>query len=526
MAVPAVLFLASCNLTPAPTLTTGTTTTTASKKPVGSLITMIGDTPGVCDMVSLPFNVVDLSLTGAAANGQTNIATTPINQGAVNPLIIHVDLACLRDFSTPLVIGTATPGTYTNAYFTLSEDQVFFYDPTILPPNPPINIPTYTLTPIRNIQVPINPPLVITANYVSMMQVDFDMIHMVQTIATDPNTGFTDVAGTPEITVTPMLPSGSSGQGFGKLYDVIGFVRSVTPPPPVSTSLYDGSFTMQTLSASITGAPVITVNITPNTLLYGFSALNQLDTDSFTEVDGYFDVDGNFVATAVEDEYVEQVPTGSRQAVVANIGPVVSLTRDSNGNVTTFNLWVRDVEPNDAFVVLRNTTVTVNIASSTTYGYSSRNVNFAGLPFGPANINVGQEVVVHGLVNEPTTTNTGTGAPTVLSTVTAYKIYDKLQSIQGTFSSLLQVAADGKTGAFTFTPCGLIYQSTPAIVITNSQTSYLNLTGLSALSGTASTSGLVVQGLPFYEQQAQTINGVAIPAGTLVILARQVHQLS
>ena len=352
------------------------------------------------------------------------------------------------------------------------------------------------------------------------------MIHMVQTIATDPNTGFTDVAGTPEITVTPMLPSGSSGQGFGKLYDVIGFVRSVTPPPPVSTSLYDGSFTMQTLSASITGAPVITVNITPNTLLYGFSALNQLDTDSFTEVDGYFDVDGNFVATAVEDEYVEQVPTGSRQAVVANIGPVVSLTRDSNGNVTTFNLWVRDVEPNDAFVVLRNTTVTVNIASSTTYGYSSRDVNFAGLPFGPANINVGQEVVVHGLVNEPTTTNTGTGAPTVLSTVTAYKIYDKLQSIQGTFSSLLQVAADGKTGAFTFTPCGLIYQSTPAIVITNSQTSYLNLTGLSALSGTASTSGLVVQGLPFYEQQAQTINGVAIPAGTLVILARQVHQLS
>ena len=35
------------------------------------------------------------------------------------------------------MIGTATPGTYTNAYFTLSEDQVFFYDPTILPPNPP-----------------------------------------------------------------------------------------------------------------------------------------------------------------------------------------------------------------------------------------------------------------------------------------------------------------------------------------------------------------------------------------------------
>ena len=528
IAVLPVVFLASCVGTPSTSSSTSSsstsTSTTAAKTPTGSLITLISDTPGVCDAVSLPFNVIDLALIGASANGQTNVGTVPINSGLVNPPIIHVDLACLRDFATPLIIGPAKPGTYTTGYVTLAESQVFLYDPTILPPNPPINIPTYSLTPIKNIQVPIEPPLVVINNAVSMLKVDFDMIHMIQSITTDPATGKTVVTGSPEITLSPITSSGSSGQGFGMLYDVIGFVRSVTPPPPVSTSLYDGSFTLQTLSASITGAPLITVNLTSSTLLYGFSALNQLNTDSVMEVDGYFDVDGNFVATSVEDEYVEIVPTTGRVAQLALIGPVTSLTRDGNGNVTTFNQWVRDVEPNAAVVVLRNTMVTVNTQSATTYQYSSRSANFANLPFGPANINVGQEIVVHGFVNEPTASS-GTGAPALPTLVTAYKIYDKLQSIQGTFSALVQAAADGKTGAFSFTPCGALFQSTPALVLTNGQTNFVNLTGLSALNGPATSSNLLVQGLPFYEQQAQTINGVAVPAGTLVILARQVHQL-
>ena len=97
----------------------------------------------------------------------------------------------------------------------------------------------------------------------------------------------------------------------------------------------------------------------------------------------------------------------------------------------------------------------------------------------------------------------------------------KLQSIQGGFSSLIQVASDGKTGAFNFAPCSTMFQATPTIVLTSSQTNFINLTGLSALSAQPT---IVVKGLPFFETQATTINGVAIPAGTLVILAKQVHQ--
>ena len=172
----------------------------------------------------------------------------------------------------------------------------------------------------------------------------------------------------------------------------------------------------------------------------------------------------------------------------------------------------------------QDTIVQVNVSSSTTYQYSSRSVNFANLPFGPSNITVGQEVIVHGPITPLKGTSTS-GAPTLLTTVAADKVYVKLQSIQGGFSSLVQVAKDNKTGAFTFSPCSTMFQGTPAMVLTSNQTAFVNLTGLSSLAGNTTQPTLMVKGLPFYEPQAQTIYGVPVPAGTLVILAKQVHQL-
>jgi hypothetical protein len=369
-------------------------------------------------------------------------------------------------------------------------------------------------------QIPVSPPLVITKGQASVVQIDFDMLHMIESMQTDPTTGKLDVTGTPEITITPILAAGSAGQGFGELNDLVGFVRSVTILPPGNTSLYDGSFALQLLSASVTGAPLVAINLNSASQLYGFSELNQLVTDSFMEVDAYIDVDGNFVGTNVEDEYTEE-PWNN---ILALIGPVTSVTRDSQGNVTSFNLWARDVEPNSALVVTLDTIPVVNVSSSTIYQFSSRNANFANLPFGPNNITVGQEVIVHGTVT-PATGGSGSGAPAVPATVAAAKVYDKLQSILGSFNSLLQVGSDDKTGAFVFTPCSTLFQGTPTLVLTSNQTVFVNVSGLSSLSGHGAPPNLTVKGLPFYEEQAQTINGVPVPAGTLVILAKQVRQL-
>ena len=81
------------------------------------------------------------------------------------------------------------------------------------------------------------------------------------------------------------------------------------------------------------------------------------------------------------------------------------------------------------------------------------------------------------------------------------------------------------TGAFKFSPCPIMFQGTPTMVLTNNQTTFVNLTGLSSLSGNPAQPTLMVKGLPFFEPQATTINGVPVPAGTLVMLAKQVHQL-
>ena len=508
----AVGFLTSC----VGSSSTSTTTTTTG----GSLTSLVRDLPGLCDAVSFPLNITDLSLTGPGA------ATTPINASSATAPEIRINLGCLRDFTTPLNISPANAGTYDNAYITISQPQLIFYDPTILPPDPPTNTALFTLSPLKNIQVPISPSLVINKGQASVIQIDFNMLQMIGSITRNPTNGKLMVTGTPEITVTPLTASGSQGQGFGELDDLVGFVRSVTILPPGNASLYNGSFTLQLLSASISGPPLVTVNLNSSSQLYGFSELNKLFTDSFMEVDAYIDVDGNFVATSVEDEYTEVVPAfgSTEQPKLALIGPVTSVTRDASGNVTSFNLWMRDVEPNDFSAATTDTMCVVNVTTSTTYQYSSRSANFANLPFGPSNIAVGQEVVVHGPVTAPSGSS-GSGAPSLPTTVAAGKVYDKLQSIQGSFSSLVQVAKDDKTGAFAFTPCPTLFQGTPTMVLTSNQTAFVNVSGLSSLSGHGTQPSLLVKGLPFFEVQAQTINGVPVPAGTLVIVAKQVHQL-
>ena len=84
------------------------------------------------------------------------------------------------------------------------------------------------------------------------------------------------------------------------------------------------------------------------------------------------------------------------------------------------------------------------------------------------------------------------------------------------------MGSDDKTGAFILTPASSLLRQAPVMVFTNSTTKFLDLAGLSAL---APNHILLARGLLFYERQATTINGVPVPAGTTVVLAKQVHQL-
>jgi hypothetical protein len=181
---------------------------------------------------------------------------------------------------------------------------------------------------------------------------------------------------------------------------------------------------------------------------------------------------------------------------------------------------VRDAEPDDTSTLLMDSIYQVDLTQSPTYQASVMGPNFANLSFGPLNLAVGQELVVHGAYTRPPTT-TGT-TPTLPFTVEPTAIYLRLQSMQGTMGSMLAVGSDNETGVFVLTPCCTLLQGVPLYVVTNNQTAFVNVTGL---SGITPVNSLLVKGMPYYEPQAVTINGVAIPAGTMVMQAKQVHVL-
>jgi hypothetical protein len=178
------------------------------------------------------------------------------------------------------------------------------------------------------------------------------------------------------------------------------------------------------------------------------------------------------------------------------------------------------VEPQASSTISLDSLFQVDLSSNPTYQVSALGPNFANLSFGAANLAVGQQVVVHGSFTKPPTT-TGSG-PKQLGTIAPTAIFLKLQSMQGTLGSILQIGSDDRTGAVVLNPCCTLLQGAPIYVLTNNQTNYVNVTGL---GGLAPQNSLLVKGMPFYEPQASTINGVSIPAGTLVVQAKQVHLL-
>lgn len=465
--------------------------------PKGSILVLISDLP-LCNTISFTATISNLTLSTASGAQVGHVLTTGADYG--------VNLSTLRDFTTVLALNSIPQTTYNEATLTISTATIALYDPNQNPPVTTMNAKLSSRPPTFDF-VPVFP---VTTGIVNALMLDFDMVKSIQLDANNNVTGNV----TPVFSLTPLTATNSS-EGFGEMDDLLGFVRSVSPTPSPSTPQFTGSFLMQISSDWLPSGPSLPVNFTSSTQLYGVAELNQVLTDDFVEVDGFMNSTGNLVANSVEVEPQENPSLNE----IAMIGLVTSVSRDPNGNLSGFNLWVRQEEPSDTGSVPLNSILSVSVSSSTTYQYSSRGANFAGLVFGPGQIAPGQELVVHGPFTVPPT---GAGAPYVPTTVAASAVYLKLQSFQGSFDSSVEVGSDDRTGAFWLSPCCPLFQPSPVLVLSSSQTNFVNLSGLSALTpGPA----LLVKGLPFYEPEGGTINGVTVPPGTLVMLAKQVHQL-
>jgi hypothetical protein len=477
------------------------------------LIAIVQDVP-ICNAVSTNVVVENLTFTPVTGGAPVGfITTTP----AFAPEI-KVPLQQLRDFNTILYEFPVRGGAYNQANLSFELASLAGYDPTLIPPVHTFSVSLTTAKPIIN----INPPLIITPGQTNVMVMDFDVLSMLGTNSTGSLTGQI----TPVVNITQLsnlTPGGAiNPNGFTELDDLWGFVRSVSPTNKTSNPTYTGNFQMQLLSPSTANAPEVPINLSATSNIVGFADLGHLLPDSYVEVDAILDYQGNLAAKTVEMQAVEN-PFPNTQGTTpstALIGPIVSIQTDPAGNPKQLNLWVRDAEPDDPATLLMDAIYQVDLTVNPTYQASIMGPNFANLSFGPQNLAVGQELVVHGAYTRPPTV---TGVATTLPfTVEPTAIYLRLQSIQGAMNSMVQIGSDDETGAFILTPCCTLLQGTPIYVVTNNQTIFANVTGL---GGITPVNTLLVKGMPYYEPQAVNINGVAIPAGTLVIEAKQVHVL-
>jgi hypothetical protein len=410
---------------------------------------------------------------------------------------VTVDFASLMDLATLFSLSNVSPGIYSSLGITLSNPQLTYLDTSTTPSSIKTIAPTMTTLAVN---LDFNPTITIPSDGSLALQLDFNLLN---SVALGSNNQFTV---TP--TFTANVASASSSNGFAQFDDLSGLVQSVSASS--TNPSFVGSFTL-----SSPNAQTFTVYVTSSTNFVGTSGLSSLAAGTFVEMSAFLDTNANIVARTVVAEAQEDAASGE----AAFAGLITSVTPQS-GNGTQLTLLVQQENPDVSSWVPVFSLLTVNIApSSTTFGLASQAGDFANFSFGPANLTVGQRVIVHG------TLPSGSGAA---QSVIARSIFLGLQSILGNLSTNpstpVNIANDGVDGGFTVVPCSPLFPATPVTVLASQSTTYEGIAGLSSLTSPGAHF-LLVKGLLFYEQSTTSfgIESWIVPADVQV--ATEVHQL-
>jgi len=287
---------------------------------------------------------------------------------------------------------------------------------------------------------------------------------------------------------------------LGEIEQLSGVVQSVSTASTNTT--FNGSFTIQTSDGS-----TLTINTTATTQFdsrAGVNNLGELATGTVVTVFAYVDTNGNIVALGVEVE--EQANQNENWSAFQ--GMVTSVTQNSSGGVTQFNLFVRAELPGQSGTVPLRSVLTVNVSSSTWFRIEAFMRNEWGLPFSATTMGVGQEVTVNGQLQ--------TGPPVALS---ASSVFLREQSVLGNFTQ--QVGSSGNF--FTFAPCSAAFNGQSIMAVVFQDSSFVSVNGLVDL--TAGTP-IVVRGLLLYEPAAVLGLGEVSLGPGWVMEAAEVHELN
>lgn len=473
----------------------------------GALYTFVGDTPS-CDVLSLGTFLTSMSLHRAGKPSNSQVAVWPTGTSPTSPV---VEMSTLRDIMSVANLTSVPPGSYDQAILKVVVNSATTYNAAQSPPfsrfSPTITSDTVTVN--------LQPALTVTSGKVSALMLDLDLPQSLNVDSQGQLTG----SITWIFSGFPIVPSGTTG--FGEMDSIYGFVRTVNSSSPGAG--FTSSFLLQTHSATATGnGPALNIDLTDTTDLcmngacgVPVSEIDQLTTGSYAEVYAYINQAGNVVANRIQVEDRESLS----DKLLAYVGPVLDVTKDANGDVTQFDMLVRETEPPDPTNVPNSTAITVYVSQSTAFNpllispdiinlASSGNLNFAVNTLVP-----GQEVVVHGVYSK---------ASGGMTTATANSVYPRFQAVQGMFSALAgNPGSDNKTGAFQMAPCNGLLSGNPFMVVTDGQTLFENTGGLSTLSP---TTPVLVRGQMFFSPGGSMLNGVQIPAGTAVLVANRVRQ--
>jgi hypothetical protein len=467
--------------------------------PSGTVVAYGGDAP-LCSIISLNVTITGMTLTSTAVTvGGTSTPPSILASGQS----LTLDFASLMDFTAPITLANISTGTYSQLNLTLANPQLTYWDTTKTPPAPTtMNLNFSSL----NVTVPLSPNLTVSTSGTAALQLEFNLL---QSVLLDKNN---QITGNVQPVFTASPASVGTSNTFTTFQDLRGLVGTVTTTS--TNSAYTGSFTLAT-----TAGPTVMVHVNGTTTYTGVTGLSSLASNTFVQIAGTIDASGNLVAGKVQAEALENAANGQ----VGFKGIISSVTRNSSGSATQFNLFVAEEAPSVSGQVPLQSVLTFNVNSSTTFAITAEGqlANRANITFNATTLGVGQQVVAHAQLP---------AAGTSPFTATALALYLGTQSILGNLSTSpttpVVVGNDGKTGGFTLLPCSPLYQSQPLTTISYFQTTFAGtgLTNLTSLQ-TAGTHFLLVQGLLFYRQTTGSLNSVTWLADSNVEVASEVHQL-
>jgi hypothetical protein len=377
---------------------------------------------------------------------QIMVTGVTINNGTTDVPVLTtpqvVDFAQLSGLHQLLDLNAVPTGIYSSATITVASPMIGFIDTTQNPPA--INTINGTLT-TSSVTVQFANPFVLTDAQLVGLRMEFDLRH---SLATDGNGNVTG-------SVNPMFQMQLLGADDSSVSidDFHGGVVGVTNGTSFVMQGPKGrQWTVQTNANTVLDDPTISIS--------------SFTTNTIVEVSGQLDP----VTHAIDASELE---------VVSNdnffLAGLFTSIRPPSGAATQADLYVRAELP-DISGIQDGQIETLNLNGSEVYKIANLNSAVTTILFNNSALTAGQSVGIGGKL---TTTNG-------VSTLAVHRVVLRRQGQAGPWVPGSTIVQSGNAGSFQFTDswtAGVLLPS-PLTVLTTNSTRFINLSGLSALTGT------------------------------------------